>query len=297
VRILIPISEGRHSLAAVDFVASRQVLVGRDPDVFVLHAQWPIPRPVVRVVGHGQLRQIQDRSAERVFKPALRTLAAAELLTQTISVTGHPGEEIAKAAQKRRVDLIVMASRGLPPARSFFLGSVTNAVLAHSRTPLLIVRSPRAPKRESLLVGIAVDGSRYGAAAVRYVLKHRFLFGPRPEIKLIHVVPEFTPYVADIGGLARIYSDQDIEALQAKAFATAIGPAQALLRKQGMDAEAVRLVGDASRQIAAFARSHGLDVLVMGSHGHGAFTSAILGSVATRVAATCRTPLLLIQRA
>jgi hypothetical protein len=38
-RVLIPIDGTPRSLAAVDLIASRKALVGRDPDVFVLHAQ------------------------------------------------------------------------------------------------------------------------------------------------------------------------------------------------------------------------------------------------------------------
>jgi nucleotide-binding universal stress UspA family protein len=155
----------------------------------------PAPRNIVKVVGHGHLRTVQDRSAERVLKPALKTLAAAELLTQPITVIGHAGEEIARAAKKKRADLIIMASRGLSAARAFFFGSVTSIVLARSKTPVLILRSPQAPKRLSLRVGIAVDGSKYGMAAIRYVLKHRFLFGPRPEIKLVHVASQLLTYV------------------------------------------------------------------------------------------------------
>jgi len=40
-----------------------------------------------------------------------------------------------------------------------------------------------------------------------------------------------------------------------------------------------------------------LDVLVLGSHGRGQFKAAVLGSVATRVAARCTTPLVLIRAA
>lgn len=297
-KILIPLDESKRSLAAVDFVTARSALVGSDPDVLLFHAQWPMPRDVIRVVGHGRLRTIHDRSAERVFRPALRALAAAEIAPQTIAVVGHPGAEIAKAAQKHRVDLIVLASRGLSAGRGLLLGSVTTAVLAHGKTPLLVVRELQpVPRRQSLLAGVAVDGSKYGTAAVRYVLKHRALFGARPEIKLIHVVPDFIPYAADFAGMALPYPESDIEAMRAGAFEAAVEPARSLLREARVDCEAVRLVGNAGDQIAAFAKSKRLDVLVMGSHGRGALASALLGSVATRVAAQCRTPLLLIRRA
>ncbi len=50
-------------------------------------------------------------------------------------------------------------------------------------------------------------------------------------------------------------------------------------------------------EIARAAEAERLDILVMGSHGRGAFTSALLGSVAWRVAATCATPLQVIRGA
>jgi nucleotide-binding universal stress UspA family protein len=38
------------------------------------------------------------------------------------------------------------------------------------------------------------------------------------------------------------------------------------------------------------------DLIVMGSHGHGALGQLFLGSVTTRVAATCSVPLLIVRR-
>jgi nucleotide-binding universal stress UspA family protein len=54
-------------------------------------------------------------------------------------------------------------------------------------------------------------------------------------------------------------------------------------------------IGTPAEEIARFARERRIDLLAMGSHGRGAFTAALLGSVASRVAATCSTPLLLLR--
>jgi nucleotide-binding universal stress UspA family protein len=302
-RILMPIDQSKDSLAAVNFVASRRALVGTDPDVRLIHAQRQVPRDIWVVVGHGKLRKIQDLTAERAFKPALRTLAEAGLVTQTISAIGVPGEEIARAASKYRVDLIVMAARGLTEAKGLFLGSVTGSVLAHSKVPLLILRGHQAPKKRPLRIGIAVDGSKYGLTAIRYVLKHTSLFGfgkdAEPAIRLIHVTPNYASYVAgDISGMAMpVYSADETEAMRAAECKAALDPARKLLNKANVEVEEITLSGNAGDQIAAYANSGKLDLLVMGSHGRGAFTAAIFGSVATRVAAKCRTPLLIIRRA
>ncbi|HEU0202954.1 MAG TPA: universal stress protein [Burkholderiaceae bacterium] len=307
-KILVPINESRHSLAAVDFVAARTVLVGSDPEVLLFTAQWPVPRDMVRIVGHGKLRTFHDRSAERVFRPALQTLAKAKLAAQTIAVAGHPGREIANIAQKKRVDLIVMASHGQGPVSGFLFGSVTNAVLAHSKTPLLVLRDRRVPKQGSLRVGIAVDGSKFGAAAVRFVLKHRALFGlpeknalaaaPTSQVSLIHVVPDFRAVVAtDLGAALPAYTEEQLESMRASAFQSGVAAARNQLRKGGVPFDEVRLVGSPGDRIATFAKDQKLDLLVMGSHGHGAFVATIMGSVAMRVATKCRAPLLLIRRA
>ena len=57
----------------------------------------------------------------------------------------------------------------------------------------------------------------------------------------------------------------------------------------------MRLHGNAGDELARYAKKKKLDLLVMGSHGHGAFKAAILGSVTTRVAAACDVALLLVR--
>ena len=59
--------------------------------------------------------------------------------------------------------------------------------------------------------------------------------------------------------------------------------------------EEICLVGNPGDEIAAFAKNEGLDLIVMGTRGYGAFKAAVLGSTATRIAAISDTPLLVIQ--
>lgn len=195
-----------------------------------------------------------------------------------------------------------MGSHGHSAVRGLLLGSVTQAVLASCTTPLLVVRDAAPPRRDALKVGIAVDGSRYGAAAVRYAIEHRELWGESPTLVLLHVVPDLAVIV--IPGLGDaplpIYKPDEVVAMQSRRFDEAVAPAREQLERAGLDADAVCLVGnDAGDEIAAYAKKNRLDllVLVLGSHGRGALKSAVLGSVAMRVAAQCRTPLLLIREA
>ena len=55
------------------------------------------------------------------------------------------------------------------------------------------------------------------------------------------------------------------------------------------------LEGDASRRILDVAMHVLADVIVMGSRGHGALGSLVMGSVATKVLASCGVPVLLVR--
>lgn len=297
-RILIPVDGSDVSTAAVKFVASRSSLVGTQPEVELLNVQFPIPPSVVRTA-RDLVRDYHQIEADKVLKPAQTALKKAGLVASAKFVIGHPGLEVSRAAAKERVDLIVMGSHGHTALKGLFFGSVTNAVLAASTKPLLLIRGKATPGKDSLKVGIAVDGSPFGVAAVKYFIKHPALFGKNPAVTLIHAVPDMFPTVYQ--GFAEVPMPSidagEIEALRASEFEHALKAARKLLGKVGIKHAERRLDGsDLGDQIASYARKANLDLLLMGSHGRGLLKSAALGSVATRVAAKCGTPLLLIRR-
>jgi len=298
-RILVPVDGSKHSRIALDFIASRSALVGGDPQVDVLNVQLPVPVRATQLVGKAQVRSYYTEEADKIVKPALARLRKAGVAATARYVVGHPSDEITAAAAKGKADLIVMGSKGRSALKGLLLGSVTNSVLAQSRIPVLILRARERMPSDSLKIGIAVDGSKYGRAAVAYVLRHLQLFGASPELVLLHVVQDYAGTVMpDMAGIALpAFSPEEIRSLQAQAFQKAIAPARKLLAKGKVQAAEVCLVGNAGDELAAYARRKKLDLLVMGSHGYGAFKAAVMGSVATRTAATGDVPLLLIRQA
>jgi nucleotide-binding universal stress UspA family protein len=298
-KILVPVDGSKVSQAAVSFIASRASLIGTDPQVQLLNVQLPIPVRAARVVGKDVVKTYYTDEAAKALKPAIAALKKAGLTAQTDTRVGHPAEEIAAAADRDGSDLIVMGSHGRGSFTGLVMGSVTNAVLTRTRHPMLVLRDGHGPKGDSLKVGIAVDGSKYGREAVKFVIRHRDLFGAAPQITLLNVVPDFAGAVMpDMAGIALpAFSAEEVESMQLKAFDTAVGPMRRLLEKAGIAAESVRLAGNPGDELAAYAKKKKLDVLVMGSHGYGAFKQAVMGSVATRVTAQCATPVLLIRDA
>lgn len=298
-KILIPVDGSKYSRTAVDFVASRSTLVGANPEVEVLNVQMAIPSRATRVVGSDVVSSYYTEEAEKALKPARTRLAKAGLTPTVRFAVGNPADEISAAAAKDDVDLLVMGSHGHSALRGLLVGSVTNAVLAQTQTPILILRHRETPPADSLKVGIAVDGSKYGREAVKYVIRHGDLFGASPQITLIHVVADFAgALMPDMAGIALpAYSEEDIRAMQKKAFESAVAPVRKLFQKAGLKPTEVCLAGNPGDEIVAYARKKKLDLLVMGSHGYGAFKAAVMGSVATRVAHNSEVPLLLVRHA
>ena len=298
-RILLPVDASSFSKSAVAFVASRARLMQPQPNIGLLNVQSPVPLRAARALGKEQVVAYQQSEAQRVIKPALATLRRAGLQAHAKFVVGSAGPEVASVAVADAVDLIVMGSHGHTGLKKLLFGSVTNSVLAACTTPVLVLRGGVAPKKDSLKVGIALDGSAYGVAAARYVVEHRDLFGAAASVALIHVVPDLLNLVvAGFFGDAPVpgFKPEQVEAMQSAAFEHAMGPARALLERAGLKATEVRLMGNqAGDEIAAYATKAKLNVMALGAHGDGAVEPAALGSVATRVAARCRIPLLFVR--
>ena len=102
--------------------------------------------------------------SEKAFKPARKILKKAKMAAEEIAKVGTPAEEM-------KADLLIMGSHGRSALKGLLFGSVTNAVLALTKVPLLMLRDKEAPQTDALSVGIAVDGSKFGTAAVKYAIK------------------------------------------------------------------------------------------------------------------------------
>jgi nucleotide-binding universal stress UspA family protein len=274
-KLLIPVDGSVRSNAALDFIASRAACLGTDPELRLLSVQYAIPPRAARAAGRELVRHYYKAEANAILDPAQKKLAAAGLKAKAQYVVGSPSEVVSRTAMQGHADLVVMGSRGQSVLRGLLFGSVTQAVLAASTAPLLVLREGPPPRAASLRVVIAVDGSRHGLAAVRTALALRTLFGSVPQFRLLNVV--------------------DGQA-EAPGFEAATAPALALFAKAKVEVELVRLEGrNAGDVIVEYLAAQPADLLVMGSHGRSAFKAVLMGSVATRVAARCKLPLLIAR--
>jgi nucleotide-binding universal stress UspA family protein len=136
---------------------------------------------------------------------------------------------------------------------------------------------------------VSVDGSVYTKHMLAYLTAHDEWLGSRHRYTVVHAVGGVPPRAAAVLDKALLASHYDEEA--EKVFK----PIRAFFTEQGIEADFVTEVGPAAEVVAKLASAGRFDLVMMGSHGHGALSSLVMGSVATKVLASCKTPVLLVR--
>ena len=134
---------------------------------------------------------------------------------------------------------------------------------------------------------IAVDGSDFSCGAVEALLHQLTLLKEPADIHLVYVhlpVPlEAASRDVDAASLTRYYREEG----QAQ-----LGPAQKMLEAAGRRFTSHIHVGDPADTIVRLADELEVDFVCMGTHGHGAVYSMLLGSVSAGVLRKIRCPVL-----
>ena len=139
---------------------------------------------------------------------------------------------------------------------------------------------------------LAADGSRFTQRAAEWIVKSAGELARPPEIHVLHVHPPL-PYP----GVARVIGDQAIQDYQRDESRAALAVAESVLRKAGLAAESSWLVGEIAATVDDYVARHAIDLVLIGSHGHGAFLGLALGSVASKLVSRLTTPILVVTSA
>ena len=135
---------------------------------------------------------------------------------------------------------------------------------------------------------LAVDGSPFTQKMLAYLTTHHELFGPHNQFMVFTAVAALPPRARAAVGHEVAHGYYEEEA------AKVAGPVLAYLAGHGITPEVTHQVGPAGELIAQAAEGS-FDLVLMGSHGHGALGNLVLGSVATQVLAHCKVPVLLVR--
>jgi nucleotide-binding universal stress UspA family protein len=136
---------------------------------------------------------------------------------------------------------------------------------------------------------IAADGSAYTKRMLAFMATHDEWLGAQHSYTVLHCVPAI-PHRA-----AAFVGKQQVQSFYLDDAETVFKPIRTFFRRHAVAATFVHRVGPAGPAIAKFADSQTFDLVVLGSHGHGAVAGLVMGSVATKVISLSRTPVLLIR--
>lgn len=136
---------------------------------------------------------------------------------------------------------------------------------------------------------IATDGSEHSRRAVRYVITHWPILDPNLRIVLCHGDPPLTPHVSNALGRA------EVDSYHADNAANALREAVADFAEAGIAVESRTAVGDPAEVVLQTQAATQADLVVMGSHGRGAWRNLLLGSVVTKVLAHSTVPVLIVR--
>ena len=211
------------------------------------------------------------------------------------------GRQLVQYAHDSDIDLIVMATHGHGPLMRFWLGSVADAVVRHSRVPTLLIR-PDANAEADLTsekrfrnILIPLDGSDASEAIIDHALG---VGGYDAEYTLFQAFPLLPVFSTEYAAVSSV--DAGVMHAQQEA-------AEAALE---MQAERIRLrdvrirvhTATASKNTSAeaildYAERNQNDLIAMTTHGRGGAIRLMLGSVADKVTRGAEVPVLLYRPA
>jgi nucleotide-binding universal stress UspA family protein len=143
--ILIPTDGSKLSDHAVAHgIALAKATGAHVTGLFVAPAPTPVVFEGLVPVGYMQPNEhaaLTARAAARNLGAIQKAAQQAGVPCEGVTVTGEfPAEAILEAANRRKCDLIVMASHGHRGLAGVLLGSETQKVLTHTRLPVLVCR-------------------------------------------------------------------------------------------------------------------------------------------------------------
>jgi nucleotide-binding universal stress UspA family protein len=144
--ILVPTDGSKLSNAAAKSAAKLAGDIGaKITAVYVIRPFDPPGHPEAvafySAYGEKEFQEAGRKSAKQAIAKVKAAAAAAKVDVVGLAVTArNPWRAIVDTAKSKKCDLIVMASHGRKGLEALLLGSETQKVLTHSKTPVLVCR-------------------------------------------------------------------------------------------------------------------------------------------------------------
>lgn len=137
--ILVPVDGSENSIRAVHFAVN----LARDTDAD-LRLFYVFPASSMEIIGMAGLSrddidQAAQAAAQRVFDKVHGDIGDTGVNISDETSMGDPAEEIIRYTEDDPGVLVVLGRRGLSRMQSLLLGSVSDKVIRHAKSPVMII--------------------------------------------------------------------------------------------------------------------------------------------------------------
>lgn len=292
-RILVPTDFSKGSSHALDYAVSfaKQFqshlvlihVVEAFPIDYLLGLKWS------EEANQWLMKQLRERLGD-----VARRLTGARLgrgSVETMVTFGKPFQQIAKAAQARSVDLIILATHGYTGLKHIQLGSTAERVVRYAPCPVLVVRakaSSSAGVRSASVTKTKVKVERLNLRRILIPVD----FSPRATEALRYAVPIARRFHARIILLHVVHTNYFVTSDEYLAFdyPALISEMQGTAKKElAMLADSVSKwcgvttameTGHPGNLIVETSSKQNIDLIIMSTHGRTGIKRALLGSTA-----------------
>mgnify|MGYP000045827840 CR=1 FL=1 len=140
-KILLAVDGSKSSTQTASWIAKHSALFAAPVEIVLFHAGQRLMRTVEIRLGRSETASYYASMSKYAFAAARRVLKRAGIaFDESFEVGSDAAELIARAAVRKRCDLVLMGSRGHGPIRQALLGSIAAKVIARSTVPVLVAR-------------------------------------------------------------------------------------------------------------------------------------------------------------
>ena len=139
-KILVPVDGSPYTKRMLAYLAAHDEWLGGLHQYTVLHSVPAVPPRAAAVLDKDVLKSYYDDEAEKVLKTVRTFFGKQKINAEFVAKVGPAADTISAVLKKGKFDLVIMGSHGHSSLGNLVLGSVATKVMAHSDTPVLLVR-------------------------------------------------------------------------------------------------------------------------------------------------------------
>jgi nucleotide-binding universal stress UspA family protein len=269
--------------AALAARAAVDVCEGTGAELHVVHAWHSVPTARLRPFMRAELKKLGN---ELLGEGVKRVEDSGGLVTGAHLLEGRAADEILDLAEQIGAGLVVIGSRGLGPVGRIALGSVSEAVIHHSRLPVLVLRGENAWPPERVIFGD--DGSEAARAAGDLGASLCGHHGARALV--LHAYPR----LPEVDAAGRGFDPRIVDDELRRAFSALLERSRELESRLGSRPKARLVVGEAAASLLEAAEKDAPErtLLAVGSRDLLMIGRMRLGSVSTKVVHAAKGPVL-----